>query len=376
MKKTSFAVMAFLCLFACTPKQAETTLSGLNKADFVSQIDSKPTALYVLTNNKGVEVCVTNYGGHLVSFMAPDRKGKMTDVLLGYDNIADYAREGSINYGAFIGRYGNRIANASFTLDGETYKLEANNGTNCLHGGFKGFDRKVMDAKQLASNSIEMTYLSPDNDSGFPGNLKIKLTYTLTDDNALHLVYEATTDKPTVCNLTNHSYFNISGVAGSTVLDQELMINADQYTEVDSIMIPTGKILDVEGTPLDLRQAKMIGENINSTFNQIAYGNGYDNNWVLNTKTDVSKVAATVYCPANGMLLEVYTNEPGLQVYTGNAMKGNDIGKFGVTYPVHGAVCLESQHYPDSPHQPSFPSTVLRPGETYHSECVYKLSVK
>ncbi|MCK9344006.1 MAG: galactose mutarotase [Massilibacteroides sp.] len=368
--------MAFLCLFACTPKQAETTLSGLKQADFVSQIDSKPTALYVLTNNKGVEVCVTNYGGHLVSFMAPDRKGKMTDVLLGYDNIADYAREGSINYGAFIGRYGNRIANASFTLDGETYKLEANNGTNCLHGGFKGFDRKVLDAKQLASNSIEMTYLSPDNDSGFPGNLKIKLTYTLTDDNALHLVYEATTDKPTVCNLTNHSYFNISGVAGSTVLDQELMINADQYTEVDSIMIPTGEILDVEGTPLDLRQAKSIGENINSAFNQIAYGNGYDNNWVLNTKTDVSTVAATVYCPTNGMLLEVYTNEPGLQVYTGNAMKGNDVGKFGVTYPIHGAVCLESQHYPDSPHQPSFPSTVLRPGETYHSECVYKLSVK
>ncbi len=382
MKKLCCAVMAMCVLLACGGKKEqsgtteEVTLSGLKKADFVSEVDGKPTALYVLKNKKGTEACVTNWGGRLVSVMVPDRNGKLTDVVLGYDNIAQYVAFPDNNYGGLIGRYGNRIANAKFTLDGTEYQLPVNNNGHCLHGGPKGYHTVVWDANQVDDQTLELTYLSKDGEAGFPGNLNVKVTYRLTDDNAVDIRYEATTDKPTVVNLTNHSYFNLSGVPGSQIMDHQIMIDADSYNPVDSTLIPTG-IEPVEGTPMDLREPITISDHIDDDFTQLAYGGGYDHNWILNAKGDINKVAARVVSPTSGIVMEVYTNEPGVQFYAGNAMnKAGDKGKLGVVYPWRGALCLETQHYPDSPNQSAFPSVVLRPGETYTSECIYKFSVE
>lgn len=374
MKRLCMAVVAMCLLLACTEKREEATLSGLMKSDFVSEVDGKPTALYVLKNKNGAEACITNYGGRLVSVMVPDKKGQLTDVVLGYDNIGQYVTTDG-NYGALIGRYGNRIDQAKFTLDGTEYVLPKNDNMHCLHGGPKGYHACMWDAKQLNDQSLELTYLSKDGEAGFPGNLNIKVTYTLTDDNAVDINYEATTDKKTVVNLTNHSYFNLSGVPGSDVLDQEVMIDADNYTPVDSTLIPVG-IAPVEGTPLDLRTSVAIGKHINDAFDQLQKGRGYDHNWVLNAKGDKNKLAAKAYSSTSGIVLEVYTNEPGIQFYTGNFMDGKDTGKHGTRYPHRGAFCLETQHYPDSPNQPDFPSVVLNPGEKYNSRCIYKFSVK
>ena len=390
MKKSILAALAFATLLSCgqAPKQdccqtattctkEVTTLSGLKMSDFSSEIQGKAVALYVLKNKKGAEVCVTNYGGRIVSIMVPNKEGKLVDVVLGYDNLDEYLISRG-NYGAFIGRYGNRIGGAKFELDGKEYTLEINNSNlNCLHGGPKaGFDNRILKAKQINDQTLEMSMLSPDGDGGFPGNLQIKLVYTWTDDNALDIQYHATTDKPTVCNLTNHSYFNLSGVAGSQITDHIAMINADQYTEVNEVMIPTGKLPKVDGTPMDLRKPLVISENVDKPFKQLVLGRGFDHNWVLNTKGDVSKLAAKAVHPGSGIGLEVYTNEPGIQLYTGNFMSGNDLGKHGVKYPQRGALCFETQHYPDSPHQPSFPTTTLRPGEKYFSQCIYKFTVE
>lgn len=383
MKKLFLAAMACLSILSCTqtPNQSsdkaeEATLSGLYKSDFKSVIQGKPIELFALKNKKGMEVCITNFGGRVVSIMVPDKNGRPTDVVLGYDNLDEYLAS-SGNYGAFIGRYGNRIGGAKFTLDKQEYTLEINNvNVNCLHGGYLGFHNVVMDAKQLDAQSLELSYLSPDGEGGFPGNLKVKVLYTWTDDNALDIQYTATTDKPTVCNLTNHSYFNLSGKPGSQILDHTIMIDADTYTEVNDVMIPTGKLPSVDGTPMDLRQPIVIGEHIGKDFAQLKLGKGYDHNWVLNTKGDISKVAAKAYHPGSGIALEVHTNEPGVQLYTGNFMDGVDLGKHGIKYPHRGALCLETQHYPDSPNQPTFPSTVLRPGETYRSQCIYQFSVE
>lgn len=375
MKRLCMAVMAMCILLSCGEKKEDTTLSGLKKADFVSEVQGKPTALYVLKNKNGAEACVTNYGGRLVSVMVPDKNGKMTDVVLGYDNIAKYVASDG-NYGALIGRYGNRIAQAKFSLDSVEYQLPANNNGHCLHGGPEGYHTRMWDAKQLNDQAVELTYVSKDGEAGFPGNLDMKVTYTLTDDNAVDIKYEATTDKPTVVNLTNHSYFNLSGVPGSQVLDQVIMINADTYTPVDSTLIPVSVLDTVAGTPMDLRQPVAIGAHINEPFEQLVRGRGYDHNWVLNSKGDLNVLAAKAYSPASGIALEVYTNEPGIQFYTGNFMEGTDTGKQGVLYPHRGAFCLETQHYPDSPNQPAFPSTQLRPGEKYMSECVYKFTVE
>lgn len=374
MKRLCMAVMAICVLLSCSEKKEDTTLSGLKQSDFISKVDGKPTALYVLKNKNGAEACVTNYGGRLVSVMVPDKNGKMTDVVLGYDNIADYiASDG--NFGALIGRYGNRIAQGKFTLDGVEYELPHNDNGHCLHGGPEGYHAVMWDAKQINGQSVELTRVSKDGEAGFPGNLDIKVTYTLTDDNAVDIKYEATTDKPTVVNLTNHSYFNLSGVPGSQILDQEIMINADKYTPVDDLLIPTSVIDPVENTLLDLRQPVAIGAHINESFDQLVKGGGYDMNWVLNTNGDINTLAAKAYSPISGIGLEVYTNEPGIQFYTGNFMSGQDKGKHGVLYPHRGAFCLETQHYPDSPNQPSFPSVVLRPGEKYMSHCIYKFIV-
>ena len=374
MKRLCMAVMAMCLLLSCAEKKEEATLSGLLKSDFVSEVEGKPTALYVLKNKNGAEACITYYGGRLVSVMVPDKNGKMTDVVLGYENVDQYVKSDG-NYGALIGRYGNRINQAKFSLDDTEYTLPANDGMHCLHGGPLGYHTRMWDAKQLNDQTLELTYLSKDGEAGFPGNLDIKVTYTLTDDNAVGIKYEATTDKKTVVNLTNHSYFNLSGVPGSDVLDQEIMINADNYTPVDETLIPTG-ISTVAETPLDLRTPVAIGRHINEPFDQLQKGRGYDHNWVLNSNGDKNVLAAKAYSPTSGIALEVYTNEPGIQFYTGNFMDGKDTGKHGVLYPHRGAFCLETQHYPDSPNHPDFPSVVLNPGEKYVSECIYKFTAE
>ena len=382
MKKLCFAVMAMCMLLSCGGKNEkgaateEATLSGLMKSDFVSEVDGKPTALYVLKNKKGAEACVTNWGGRLVSVMVPDKNGKMTDVVLGYDNIAQYVANPDMNYGALIGRYGNRIANGKFTLDGTEYQLPQNNNGHCLHGGPKGYHAVVWDAKQIDDQTLELTYLSKDGEAGFPGNLDIKVIYKLTDDNAVDIKYEATTDKPTVVNLTNHSYFNLSGVPGSQILDHSIMIAADTYVPVDETLIPTGTLDPVEGTPMDFRTPTPVGERINDyDFVQLKNGNGYDHNWVLNTKGDVTRKCASLKSPKTGIVLDVYTNEPGIQVYAGNFLDGSLTGKKGITYNQRASVCLETQKYPDTPNKPEWPSAVLRPGEKYTSQCIFKFSV-
>lgn len=375
MKKLFAAALVMCSLFSCGEKKVETTLSGLKLADFVSVVETQPTALYVLKNKNGAEACITNYGGRLVSVMVPDKTGKMTDVVLGHDNISDYVN-GTDNFGALIGRYGNRIKGGKFTLDSIEYQLPINNNGHCLHGGPLGYDKQIWTATQTDNQTLELTYLSKDMEAGFPGNLNIKVTYKLTDDNAVDILYEAETDKPTVVNLTNHSYFNLSGVPGSQNMDHLVMINADTYVPVDSTLVPLGDTPSVEGTPMDLRTLTAVGDHIDDDFDQLRYGGGYDHNWILNTGNDINVLAAQVVCPASGIVMDVYTNEPGIQLYAGNAMKGTDKGKMGVTYPRRGAVCLETQHFPDSPNQPAFPSVVLRPGEKYKSECIYKFSVQ
>ncbi|MCC8134301.1 MAG: galactose mutarotase [Tannerellaceae bacterium] len=377
MKKLSMLAWALCVLMSCNEKTTteDTTLSGLKRSDFVSEVQGKPTDLYVLTNKNGVEACITNFGGRIVSVMVPDRAGNMTDVVLGYDNIQRYVANEDGNYGALIGRYGNRIANGKFTLNDVEYTLPQNNNGHCLHGGPQGYHTKVWDASQLSDQALVLTYLSPDGEAGFPGNVNIKVTYTLTDNNALDIKYEAVTDAPTLVNLTNHSYFNLSGELSSQVLDHTIMIHADLYTPVDETLIPTG-IEPVEGTPMDLRQPVAIGVHIHDDFDQLVKGLGYDHNWVLNSNGNVQVLAAKAVSPVTGIGLEVYTNEPGVQFYTGNFMEGDDPGKFGVVYPNRGAFCLETQHYPDSPNQPAFPSTVLNPGENYLSRCIYKFTVE
>ncbi|HCC86569.1 MAG TPA: galactose-1-epimerase [Porphyromonadaceae bacterium] len=374
-------LLALIAVVGCTNKQKEapgeqTTLSGLKRSDFRSVVNGDSTDLYVLTNANGMEVTLTNYGGRIVSVMVPDREGNLKDVVLGFDNIDDYVNVDN-NFGATIGRYGNRIANGKITVEGVEYQLPQNNFGHTLHGGPEGFDKKVFHAVQPDSQTVVFTYLSKDGEAGFPGNLDVKVTVTLTDDNAIDLQYEATTDKETVVNLTNHSYFNLSGDPTQSVLDHLLSINADQFTPVDSTFMTTGAIEKVDGTPMDFRTATAIGERINNyDYEQLKNGDGYDHNWVLNTNGDISQVAATVYSPVTGIQLDVYTNEPGIQVYSGNFLDGSVTGKKGITYQKRAAVCLETQKYPDSPNKPDWPSPYLKPGEKYTSRCIYKFSVQ
>ncbi|MDH6356940.1 aldose epimerase family protein [Parabacteroides sp. PF5-9] len=373
--KNLYLLLAICLLIGCSEKREEVTLSGLKKADFEASFEGKETGLYVLTNKNGAEACITNYGGRLVSVMVPDKEGQLTDVVLGYDNIFDYVAVDG-NFGALIGRYGNRIAHGRFTLDGVTYELPQNNNGHCLHGGPNGYHTCMWDARQIDDQTLELTYISPDGEAGFPGNLTIKVIYKLTDENAVDIAYEATTDKPTLANLTNHSYFNLSGRPGSQILDHQLMIHADRYTPVNKTLIPLGELASVEATPMDLRRPVAIGAHIDDAFEQLVNGGGYDHNWVLNSNGDINVLAAKAISPVSGIGLEVYTTEPGIQFYSGNFMSGSDKGKHNVIYPHRGAFCLETQHYPDSPNQPEFPSTVLRPGEKYHSRCIYKFTVE
>ena len=373
VKKLCMAVMAMCMMLSCAPKQQEaTTLSGLKPSDFTTEVEGKPIALYVLKNANGAEACVTNWGGRLVSLMVPDKAGKMTDVVLGYDSIQAYISSTG-NFGALIGRYGNRIANAKFSLDGEEYSLPANDNSNCLHGGPNGFDRQVWTANQIADNAVELTYISKDGEAGFPGNLNVKVTYTLTDDNAMDIKYEATTDKKTIVNLTNHSYFNLSGIPGSTILDHQLSINADNYTPVDSLLIPTG-IETVEGTPMDFRTDKTIGKDIGVDYEPLVFGKGYDHNWVLKNEGKFDKVAE-VAGDESGIHMSVLTDLPGVQIYTANFLDGVK-GRDGAVYEMRDAICLETQYYPDAIHHENFPGPICKKGEKYDTRTAYRFRVK
>jgi len=351
-----------------------TKISLPADSGFSRTIDGKKTQLYTMKSKGGLEVAVTNYGAHLVSVLAPDKSGKLVSIALGFDNLEGYQKAKGNYYGASIGRYGNRIGKAKFTLDGKEYHLAANNNGNTLHGGNKGFDQVVWDGKQIDSTTVEFTYLSKDMEEGYPGNLTTKITYHLTDDNAIQINYEATTDKTTVVNLTNHAYWNLNGEGSGTILDHTAMIDADTYTPVDKGLIPTGKIEPVKGTPFDFTTAKAIGKDIEAKNEQIAFGPGFDHNFVLN-KHDIKTPIAKVVGDKSGIEMDIYTEEPALQFYSGNFMDGSHGIRGGKTDAKRTAFAMETQHYPDSPNQPSFPSTTLKPGQVYKTQTIYKFSV-
>jgi aldose 1-epimerase len=368
---------AALSLSSCGSEPTQTlTLSGLDPAAFVAEVDGAPTALYTLTNASGMEVCVTNFGGRIVSIMVPDRNGEMKDVVLGFDNVQDYINVPS-DFGAAIGRYANRIAGGVLTLGGETIQLPQNDSANTLHGGPQGWQYKVYCAEQLSDNALELTLVSPDGDQNFPGTVTAKVLYTLSDDNALGIAYSATTDRTTVINMTNHSYFNLAGDLTVSATEEVLWLASESYTPTDSALIPTGEVAPVKDTPMDFTAPKPIAQDIDKyDFEALKFGNGYDHNFVLTTAGDVSKPAARLYSPASGISMEVFTNEPAIQVYTGNFLNGTVTGKNDIVYQRRSAVCLETQHYPDSPNRPEWPTTVLEPGATYYSECIYKFSIE
>lgn len=366
-------IMTALAVSACSG--SGVTDSGLEPGKFISGQDGKATALYTLRNSAGMEVCITNFGGRIVSVMVPDRDGNFRDVVLGFDNIHDYETVPS-DFGAAIGRYANRINQGRIVIDGVQYQLPVNNYGHCLHGGPHGWQYKVYDVVESGPDRLKLLMDSPDGDENFPGNVKAEVTYTLTEDNALRIDYSAVTDKPTVINMTNHSYFNLSGDPSRSAMDHELYINAGNFTPVDSTFMTTGEILPVSGTPMDFTVPKVISRDIDSAYVQLQNGKGYDHNWVLDTGGDLSKVAASLYCPESGIRLDVYTNEPGIQVYTGNFLDGTVKGKHGIVYGHRASVCLETQHYPDSPNKPEWPSVVLRPGEKYDSTCIFSFSAE
>ena len=362
---------------ACSQqKEASLTKSGLDPDKFVGEYNGKPTALFTLENANGMEACITNFGGRIVSLMVPDRNGELRDVVLGFDSIAAYFPENNqTDFSATIGRYANRINQGRFVIDGDTVQLPQNNFGHCLHGGPTGWQYQVYDAEQPNDSTVVLTLNSPDGDNNFPGNVTAKVTYTLTSDNSLDIAYEAVTDKPTVINMTNHAYFNLNGDPSQPITDNQLYVNSTTYTPVDSTFMTTGEILPVSGTPMDFTTLRVIGERINETdFEQIRNGNGYDHNWVLATDGDDSVVAAQLVSPSTGIVLDVLTDEPGIQVYSGNFLDGTVTGKNAKVYNQRAGICLETQHYPDSPNKPEWPSTVLRPGETYKSHTVFSFS--
>jgi len=352
------------------------TKSGIQRSTFGKMADGQTTELYTLTNRKGMQVAITNYGGRVVKLIVPDRHGKMADVVLGFDDLDGYLGNNPF-FGALIGRYANRIGNARFKLDGVEYKLEANDGNNSLHGGSQGFDKKVWTCKEIPRDepALELTYLSADGEEGYPGNLTATVVYTLTNNNELKIDYRATTDRDTVVNLTNHSYFNLAGEGNGDILRTELTINADRFTPVGSTLIPTGELRKVEGTPLDFRKPTAIGARINAEDEQLTFGRGYDHNFVLNRQGPALTLAARAVDPGSGRELEVYTTQPGMQFYSGNFLDGSVKGKGGVACARRSAFCLETQHFPDSPNKPDFPGTELKPSQTYHEVTVFKFLV-
>lgn len=372
-----------LAIFSCnnntsnkTPETKDSTITSSKKTYSMSEqpfgvIGNEKVIQYTLTNPNGMMVKILNYGGTVTNIMVPDKNGNIGDVVLGFDSLAGYLQTGNPYMGCLVGRYANRIANAKFTLDGKVYRLAANNNGNSLHGGLKGFDKIIWAAKQNpGDSSLTLHFHSKDGEEGYPGNMEIEVTYTLGNDNQLRIDYTATTDKPTPVNLTNHSYFNLSAGSDSTILAHELMLKAEQFTAVNDKLIPTGVFSEVNGTPMDFRSMKKIGKDLSKV------AGGYDHNWVLHREGIGPELIAAVYHPSSGRYMEVYTTEPGIQFYTGNFLDGTLIGKGGKKYVQHAGLCLETQHFPDSPNQPKFPNTILKPNETYKQTTIYKFTTK
>ncbi len=352
---------------------------SIKETDFGTMPDGQKVSLYTLTNANGAVAKITNYGAIVTELWMPDKNGKPADIVLGFESLSGYLGE-SPYFGCIVGRYGNRIGKGTFTLDGKTYSLAINNGENHLHGGLKGFDKVVWQAtaEQAGKDGVAVTlrYTSKDMEEGYPGTLSVMVVYTLTNANELRIDYTAVTDKATVCNLTHHGYFNLAGQGNGSILNHELMLNADRYTPVDAGLITTGEILPVKGTPMDFTKPTAIGAHIDNDFEQLKFGGGYDHNWVLNKKGSEMSLAAKVYEPTSGRVMEVWTNEPGVQFYAGNFLDGTLTGKGGKVYQHRYGFCLETQHYPDSPNKPNFPTTTLRPGQTYKTTTVYKFSAR
>jgi aldose 1-epimerase len=374
-------VSLFILALCCTLNAvASKGIADVKVRSFGYSADGTPVKLYTLSNQQGVEVSITNYGGAVVSLIVPDRAGHLADVVLGFDDVTGYERHDSY-FGALIGRYGNRIGQAQFKLNGAIYQLAKNNDQNSLHGGVKGFDKRIWNAHPVIgkdSASLELTYISRDKEEGFPGTLTVCVAYTLTNKNELKIDYTATTDADTVVNLTNHSYFNLAGEGSKDISQHRVTIYADRFTPIDSGLIPTGELRAVKGTPFDFTKSSAIGEHIGDNDEQLLFGNGYDHNWVLNkvnVNGGISK-AAEVYEPTSGRVMEVWTTEPGLQFYSGNFLDGKTRGKGGKVYLHRSAFCMETQHFPDSPNKPDFPTTVLKPSSKYHTTTVYKFSVR
>jgi aldose 1-epimerase len=379
MTRHSFGAAVFLSLAIGSLLVAQTFAQhkpGVEQTPFGTR-EGRPITLYTLTNSHGVEVRAMNYGGIIVSIRVPDRKGEMADIVLGHDTAEGYMPNPPF-LGAIVGRYANRIAGGTFTLDGKTYTLAKNDGPNTLHGGTtRTFDKVLWEGEAL-KNGVAFTYLSKDGEEGFPGNLKVKVTYTLTDGNALIIDYEATTDKATPINVSQHSYFNLKGEGNGDILDHEIMINADRFTPVDKNLIPTGELRAVKGTPFDFTKSTKIGARIDDNYEQLVLGHGYDHNFVINSKPDQNgeKLAARVHEPTSGRILEVWTTQPGVQFYTGNFLDGSVTGKQGHVYKRRYGFCLETQHFPDSPNHPDFPTTILKPGETFREKTVFRFDAK
>lgn len=377
MKKLFYYAAVLVLASACTTAP-QIAKSGLDAGNFEAEYNGCATALYTLSNVSGMEVQITNFGGRIVSVMVPDKNGEFKDVVLGLDNVQAYFPENNAtDFGAAIGRYANRINFGKFSIDGVEYQLPANNGPHCLHGGPTGWQYQVYKVVESDETHLKLEMDSPDGDNNFPGAVTAFVTYTLTENNAIDILYEATSDAPTVINMTNHSYFNLAGdPANHSVCDDMMYINSSSFTPTDFFLIPTGEIASVEGTPLDFREFRRIGDRIDETeCDAIKFAGGYDHNWILDTAGDDTVAAAVVYCPETGIRLTEYTNEPGVQVYSGNFLDGTITGKGGVVYTKRAGICLESQHYPDSPNKPEWPSTVLRPGEKYTSHCIFAFDV-
>lgn len=372
------AAVCFVFVFCFLVSPRLYSKRGIEMEEFGKTPEGEQVQIYTLTNAAGMEARIMTYGGIIVSLKTPDREGRLGDVVLGYDTLEKYI-ENNPYFGAIIGRYGNRIAKGRFTLNGKTYELAANNGPNHLHGGVKGFDKAVWSGEAFLNEKgagLTLKYTSPDGEEGYPGKLDVEVTYLLTDENALEINYHAVTDKPTVVNLTNHSYFNLKDAGASPILNHKLTLNADRFTPVDETLIPTGELQAVEGTPFDFREPDKIGAGIDSGHPQLEAAGGYDHNFVLNREGDGLTLAARVHEPETGRVMEVRTTEPGVQFYSGNFLDGSHVGKGGVVYERRSGFCLETQHFPDSPNQEQFPPVTLNPGETYRSTTVYQFSAK
>ncbi len=377
MKKSIILLSALFCLMACSEKK-QTKVPLLDAKNFTTTIDNKEVSLYTLESGQGLYMQVTNFGARVVTLWAPDKKGQYEDVVLGFENIDRYAynNEGERFFGPVVGRFANRIAKGQFEIDGQSYQLPINNNGQSLHGGLKGLDMVVWNVENVTNNEIKLSYISPDGEEGYPGTVTFYVTYTLTQENEFVINYSATTDKPTIVNLSHHGLFNLKGEGNGTITDHILMLKADGITPVDSVLIPTGEIASVEGTPFDFRIPTAVGQRINEDNIQLQNGGGYDHNWVISKETDGVELVATLYEPTSGRFMEVFTDQPGIQFYSGNFFTGQVKGKYNKAIKFREGLALETQKFPDSPNQPQFPSTRLNPGEVYTQTCIYKFSIK